>query len=65
MLVAKFLGMVKQNSFDIDSDSLDSDTNNKNIDNIDCHCCLRPVSGDDVPIIGQTRVSENFEKLCY
>jgi len=42
-LVEKLEGLLEENSLVIDTQ-------------IDVHSCLRPVSGDDVPIIGQTMV---------
>ena len=43
MLVDKFLGVLREDSIDTE--------------NMTHHSCLRPVCGDDVPIIGQTRVT--------
>ena len=41
-IIDKILGLLQPETVDVDK--------------FDFHCCLRPVCGDDVPIIGQTRV---------
>jgi len=46
-LVEKLEGLLEENSLVIDTQ-------------IDVHSCLRPVSGDDVPIIGQTMIRNLF-----
>ena len=47
-LVDRFLGVLKEDTVDTG--------------NISHHACLRPVCGDHVPIIGQTRVAQSQSK---